>query len=69
MLLSRVMDTPDDLILSTEGRKLLGISPKKMSELLRKNVIRHFPNPLDAREKLVSKAEVMSLIPKRAEAA
>jgi hypothetical protein len=69
MLLSRAMDTPDDLILSTEGRKLLGISPTKMSELLRKNVIRYFPNPLDAREKLVSKAEVMSLIPKRAEAA
>jgi hypothetical protein len=63
------MDKPDDLILSTEGRKLLGISPKKMSELLRKNVIRHFPNPLDAREKLVSRSEVMALIPKRAEAA
>ena len=60
---------PEDLILVSEARKLLGVSPTKMSQLLKDGVIRHFPNPLDRREKLLSKAEVMALIPKRAEAA
>jgi hypothetical protein len=60
---------PIDLILVTEARRLLGVSPAKMSQLLKEGVIRHFPNPLDRREKLVSKAEVLALIPPRAEAA
>jgi hypothetical protein len=60
---------PIDLILVTEARLLLGVSPAKMSQLLKGGVIRHFPNPLDRREKLVSKAEVLALIPPRAEAA
>ena len=63
------MDTPEDLINSTEARKLLGISPFKMSKLIKQGVIRHFTDPLDARAKLVSKSEVLALRPKRAEAA
>ncbi len=63
------METPNDLIPSTEARKILGISPKKMSDLLKKNVIRHFPNPLDARAKLVSKAEILRLTTYKREAA
>lgn len=66
---SRAMDTPEDLIPSTEARKLLGISPKKMSDLLKRNVIRHFPNPLDARAKMVSRADVLKLTTYRREAA
>jgi hypothetical protein len=60
---------PMDLILVTEARRLLSVSPAKMSQLLKEGTIRHFPNPLDRREKLVSKREVMALIPPRAEAA
>jgi hypothetical protein len=60
---------PLDLILVTEARHLLGVSTAKMSQLLKEGTIRHFPNPLDRREKLVSKAEIMALIPPRAEAA
>lgn len=63
------MDRPSDLIRSTEARKLIGISHIKMSELLKKGVLRVYDNPLDAREKLVSKSEVLALKPRRVEAA
>lgn len=63
------MNTPADLIPAAEGQRLLGISKKKMASLLRDGTIRHFDNPLDRRQKLVSKSEVLGLIPKRAEAA
>ena len=62
-------DLPADLIKVTEARKLLRISNFKMSQLIKDGVIRHFPNALDHRQKLVSKAEVLALIPRRAEAA
>jgi hypothetical protein len=60
---------PNDLITVSAAKQLLGVSHTKMSQLIRDGLIRYFPNPLDGREKLVSKAEVMALIPKRAEAA
>ncbi len=63
------MDTPKDLITATDARKLLGISPLKMSLLLRQGVLRHFPDPLDHRKKLVSKADALALKMPRAEAA
>lgn len=63
------METPKDLITAMEARALLGVSRLKMRDLLREGALRHFPNPLDKRQKLVSQAEVLALIPKRAEAA
>ena len=60
---------PTDLITASEARKLLGVSAVKMAQLIKDGILRHFPNPLDRREKLVSKAEVLSLKPRRAEAA
>lgn len=60
---------PNDLITVFTARQLLGVSHTKMSQLIRDGLIRYFPNPLDGREKLISKAEVMALVPKRAEAA
>lgn len=63
------MDTPNDLIHSTEARKLLDISPYKMSKLIKSGVIRVYPDPLDDRVKLVSRSQILALIPKRAEAA
>jgi hypothetical protein len=60
---------PNDLITIAEARDLLGVSHTKMSQIVKRGVIRHFTNPLDGRVKLVSKSEVLALIPKRAEAA
>ena len=59
----------NDLITVAEARSLLNVSHTKMAQMLKNGVIRHFPNPLDGRVKLVSKAEVQALIPRRAEAA
>lgn len=52
---------PSDLIPVAEARQLLGVSPVKMSQLLKDGVIRHFPDPLDKRVKLVSESEVLAL--------
>jgi len=63
------MDTPKDLITATEARKLLGVSTLKLAQLLRDGELRHFPDPLNKRRKLVSKAEALALKMPRAEAA
>lgn len=60
---------PRDLITASEARKLLRVSRVKMATLLKNGALRHYANPLDNRVKLVSKAEVLELIPRRAEAA
>jgi hypothetical protein len=62
-------DIPSDLITVAEARKILSVSKTKMSELIRTGTLTHFHNALDRREKLLSKAEVLALIPRRAEAA
>jgi hypothetical protein len=54
---------PTDLIPVSEARKILGVSRLKMAELLRDGHIRHFPYPLDKRVKLVSREEVLALVP------
>ena len=54
-------ERPVDLIPVTEARKLLGVSPTKMSQLLKDGYIRHFADLLDRRVKLVSESEVLSL--------
>jgi hypothetical protein len=63
------MNLPDDLITATAARKLLGISTIKLAKLLKQGALRHFPDPLDERKKLVSKREVLALIVPKAEAA
>lgn len=63
------MKTPTDLITAKEARGLLGVSPWKMSQLLDSGTLRHFPDPLDKRKKLVSRSEVLKLKMPRAEAA
>jgi hypothetical protein len=63
------MDTPKDLITATEARRLLGVSTLKLARLLRDGELRHFPDPLNKRRKLVSKAEALALKMPRAEAA
>ena len=56
---------PDDLITNTEARKLLGVSPIKMSALIKSGALQHWPNPLDKRVKLVSRQEVDDLLKMR----
>ncbi len=65
--MKRVM--PTDLISTTEAQHLLGVSRPTMARLLKDEVIRHFPNPLDKREKLVSRSAVLALVPPRVRAA
>ncbi len=60
---------PADLITTSEARALLGVSAVKMARLIREGTIRHFSDPLDKRVKLISKAEVLSLKPRRSAAA
>ena len=60
---------PDDLIAVAEAQRLLGVSHATMARLLREGYLRHFPNPLDRREKLVSQAEALALKPKRVDKA
>jgi hypothetical protein len=59
---------PNDLISVRIARDLLGVSHTKMAQMIKSGTIRHFSNPLDGREKLVSKAEILALVPRRAEA-
>jgi predicted DNA-binding transcriptional regulator AlpA len=58
-----------DLITLNEARSLLGVSRMKIWRLVKEGSLTAIPNKLDKREKLVSKSEVLSLVPNRAEAA
>jgi len=60
---------PNDLITVAAAQRLLGVSRPTMSRLIKDGVIRHFPDPLDRRVKLVSRVEVLALKMPRAEAA
>lgn len=62
-------ERPTDLIPVKDARNLIGVSHTKMTQLIREGIVTTYPNVLDRREKLVSKAEVMALRPYRAEAA
>lgn len=64
-----IRQKPSDLITVAEARALLGVSRVKIAQLLKRGDLRSFSNPLDGREKLISRAEVEALKPKRAEAA
>jgi hypothetical protein len=63
------METPTDLINVNEATKLLGVSHTKMAKLIKAGVLTVYKSPLDTRKKLVSKAELLSIKPIRAEAA
>jgi hypothetical protein len=53
------MSAPKDLITATQARELLGVSEKKIAQLLKP--LRKYTNPLDKRQRLVSKAQVLKL--------
>jgi hypothetical protein len=60
---------PSDLIKVTAARKLMSVSPMKMAQLIKDGLLHTFDNPLDKRVKLVSRAEVDSLLDMREKAA
>ena len=62
-------DMPNDLMAVSEAQRLLGVSHAKMAQLIREGTLRHFPNPLDRREKLVSRSEALALKPNRVDKA
>jgi hypothetical protein len=64
-----ISELPDDLVAVAEAQRLLGVSHAKIAQLIREGALRHFPNQLDRRVKLVSRAEVLALKPKRVDKA
>lgn len=54
-------DQPRDLIPVAEAQQLLSVSHAKIARIIKEGSIRHFPDPLDKRVKLVSRSEVMAL--------
>ena len=52
---------PDDLIRTTEARKLLGVSTVKMTHLIKDGVFTIYVDRLDRRVKLISRAEIEAL--------
>jgi hypothetical protein len=61
---------PNDLIRAEEARAILRVSSAKMAHLIKQGLLPHWTYPLDRRIKLVSRADVLSLMkPKKAEAA
>jgi hypothetical protein len=60
---------PNDLISVSEARKILGVSRFKIAELIKRELLRSYENPLDRRVKLVSRSQLLALKPDRAEAA
>lgn len=63
------IERPNDLVAVSEAQRLLGVSHAKIAQLIREGVLRHFPNPLDRRVKLVSRSEVLALKPNRVDKA
>jgi hypothetical protein len=55
------MKRPNDLITNTEARRLLNVSPKKMADLIKAGEITVYPDTIDKRVKLISRAEIEKL--------
>jgi hypothetical protein len=51
----------------TQARKLLRVSPNKMSQLVRTGALPYTQDPLDERVKLVNKRDVEALLKRRVE--
>lgn len=60
---------PTDLIKTTQAQSILGVSATKMAQLLKTGQLQYWTRPLDARVKLVSRAQVEALKNRIVEAA
>lgn len=64
------MSTPTDLITVSEAQELLEVSHRKMAGLIKDASFTIYMNPLDKREKLISRAELEAFKqPRQVEAA
>jgi hypothetical protein len=52
------MKQPTDLITAAEARRLLGVSPPKLTAMIKDKMFTIYEDPLDKRVKLLSQAEV-----------
>ncbi len=52
---------PNDLITLSEAAELLGVSRPTMGRIVQRVPLRTYPDPTDARAKLVSRADVRAL--------
>ena len=59
----------NDLMITTDARKLLGVSTVKMTQLIKEGYFTIHTDPLDRRIKLISRAEVEALLSARRKAA
>jgi hypothetical protein len=60
---ARSREWPEKLTV-TQARRLLKVSPSKMTQLLRRNLIRHHRNPIDMREKLIRRSDLLAFLKK-----
>lgn len=60
---ARTQEWPEKLTV-TQARRLLKVSPSKMTQLLRQNLIRHHRNPIDMREKLIRRSDLLAFLKK-----
>jgi excisionase family DNA binding protein len=52
---------PDDLITVTEARAILGVSTRKMAQLIKSGLLKYERDVLDGRIKLLRRADVEAL--------
>ncbi len=57
------LEWPEKLTV-TQARRLLKVSSAKMTQLLRQNLIRHHRNPIDMREKLIRRSDLLAFLKK-----
>lgn len=55
------MAEESEYISVAEARDILGVSPTRMAEMLKRGEIQSEPNPVDRRGKLIKRAEVEAL--------
>lgn len=58
---NNISTDPSSMINLTEARKILGVSPNKMSKLVTDGTLHYEMDPLDQRVKLVPRADVERL--------
>jgi excisionase family DNA binding protein len=60
---ARTREWPEKLTV-TQARRLLNVGSSKMTQLLRQNLIRHHRNPMDMREKLIRRSDLLAFLKK-----
>jgi hypothetical protein len=59
--MERAMSDESEYISVAEAREILGVSPTRMAEMLKRGELSSEPNPVDRRGKLIKRADVLVL--------